>query len=106
MNTVTPSTGQDRSASSRITREVAMKFFATGRTADEFRRHAASPETVAGLSAGSGETPDAAQTLLLALADGIDKIVAEGLTFAECWDILGWDLGYVEALIRSQDGDR
>jgi hypothetical protein len=74
-----------------VTREDALKFRAGGRTAKGLRRHAADPETVAGLAAGTQHAEDEVRAFLLDLADSIDTLAAEGLTPADCCDLLGWD---------------
>jgi hypothetical protein len=84
----------------------AMKFYATGRTAAGLRAQAADPETVAMIAAGSLETEDEVRAMMLALADGVAQIAADGLTPADCWKLLGWSPDFVRALLASEGGAR
>jgi hypothetical protein len=97
--TVTPNAGTG-------TRRAAMIFYVTGRTAAGLRAEAADPETVAGIATRSPETEDEVRAMMLALADGIDQIAAEGLTPLDCWEELGWSPDFVEASLTPEDGAR
>jgi hypothetical protein len=97
--TVTPSERSD-------SRQAAMKFYATGRTAAGLQAQAADPQTVAMIAAWIPATEDKVRAEMLALADGIDQITAEGLTPADCWKLLGWSPDFVEALLTSEGGAR
>jgi hypothetical protein len=89
----------------RVTREDCVKFLAVGHTGSGLRAMAADPETVTALTAG-GDTEETARAMMHALADGIEQLIAEGLTMPGCWDLLGWDLDHAEAVIRSLGGAR
>jgi hypothetical protein len=97
--TVTPSEGS-------ASRQAAMKFYATGRTAAGLQAQAADPETVAVIAARTPATEHEVRAEILALADGIDKIAAEGLTPADCWKLLGWTPDFVEALLAPKGAVR
>ena len=93
--TVTPGEGSD-------SRQAAMIFYATGRTAEGLQAQAADADTVAAVAAKSAETEDEARAVMLALADGINQIAAEGLTPPDCWKQLGWSPDFAAALLTSE----
>lgn len=89
-----------------VTRREAMVFYATGRTAAAIRAYAARFVTVDDTTGQSIDDAIAVKALILALADGIDRIAAEGLTPADCWQQLGWSPDFVEALLTPEGGVR
>ena len=84
------------------TREDALKFMGSGRTAEGLRAVAGNPETVAAL-AQEDVSPETARATILAIADEIDKLTAEGVTAPDCWRILGWSLDYVEQVLGPRE---
>jgi hypothetical protein len=74
-----------------VSRADAMKFRAFGKTAAGFRAHAASPMTVEGLAVLAGVSEDVMRDTLLALADAIDQLEADGMTPEKCRWVLGLD---------------
>jgi hypothetical protein len=78
-------------ASPSVSREVAMAWYAVGRTAAGRRALAAIPSAVEDYAALYGTTPGQMRADLLAVADGIDALVAEGLTRVQCWYLAGLD---------------
>jgi hypothetical protein len=78
-------------ASPTVSREVAMAWYAVGRTAAGRRALAGIPTAVADYAALYGTTPEQMRADLLAVADGIDAIAAEGLTRVQCWYLAGLD---------------
>lgn len=95
-----------RPARTRVTRDDCLKFYGTGRTAGGLRAMAADPKAVAMTTTGSGEPAATVRAMMLDLADGIDQLAAEGITPADCWDLLGWDAAQVEAVLGGRDGGR
>jgi hypothetical protein len=78
-------------ASQPVSREVAMAWYAIGRTARGRRALAGIPVAVKAHADLCGVTPEEMRADLLAVADGIDMITAEGLTRADCWYLAGLD---------------
>lgn len=74
-----------------VTRDDAMKFYATGRTAEGLRAHAADPLVTEGIATLSGITPDEARQQMLALADAIDHITSEGITQEQAYFLMRLD---------------
>lgn len=74
-----------------VSREMAMAWYAVGRTAQGRRALAAEPMVVESYARLHGTTPREMRAELLAVADGIDAIVTEGLTRAQCWYLAGLD---------------
>ena len=72
-------------------REAAMAWYAIGRTAEGRRALARNPVASAAYAALYGMSPEEMRAELLAVADGIDMIAAEGLTRVECWYLAGLD---------------
>lgn len=72
-------------------REEAMEFYATGRTAAFLRGLAANPVIVASEAAKSGATEAEARGLMLALADAIDHITADGITQEQAYLLMRLD---------------
>jgi len=70
---------------------AAIKFYATGRTAEGLRAMAADDEMTRGLAVLSGITEDEEREQVLKIADAIDKLTAEGLTPVKCWYLAGLD---------------
>ena len=85
-----------------VTRREAMVFYATGRTAAGIRAYAARFVTVDDTTGQSIDDAVAVKALMLAIADGIDALEAEGLTPSDCYDAAG-----LSALLgRPADGAR
>ena len=78
-------------ASHPVSREIAMAWYAIGRTARSRRALANLPVAVIRFADVYGVTPDEMRADLLAVADGIDAVVAEGLTRVDCWYLAGLD---------------
>ena len=75
----------DGSAQSQADRDVAMKFYATGSTAESLRARAADPELMNALAVTARTSPASVLAEALKIADAIDALTAEGLTPAQCW---------------------
>lgn len=89
------------------TREDCLKFLGTLRAAEWLRECAARPETVTAAAADAGVTEDLIRAKMLALADGIDELTAEGITPPDCWRILGWTVEFVHQVLGiPMDGAR
>jgi hypothetical protein len=78
-------------ASQPVSREVAMAWYAVGRTAAGRRALAGDPLVVESYARLYGMSAEEMRADLLAVADGIDKITAEGLTRVDCWYLAGLD---------------
>jgi hypothetical protein len=72
-------------------RDDCMKFLATGRTAEGLRAKVADPMILEGMAILAGVQIPVMRQEMLALADGIDLIAAEGLTPGQCYFLLGLD---------------
>lgn len=70
-------------------RDDCMKFLATGRTADGLRAKVADPMILEGMAILAGVSVPVMRQEMLALADGIGLIAAEGLTPGQCYFLLG-----------------
>jgi hypothetical protein len=70
---------------------AGLKYFALGTTAEDLRAQAADTEWVRGMALEGGITEEQERTQLLAVADRIDSITAEGLTPVKCWYLSGLD---------------
>jgi hypothetical protein len=70
---------------------AALKFCATGRTAESLRIMAADPVMTEGLALLSGITEDEEREQVLKIADAIDELTAAGLTPVKCWYLAGLD---------------
>jgi hypothetical protein len=68
-----------------------MAWYAIGRTAQSRRALAKLPVAVSRFADIYGVSPEEMRAGLLAVADGIDAVVAEGLTRADCWYLAGLD---------------
>jgi hypothetical protein len=75
-----------------VTRETAVKFYATGRTAGELRAQAANPWLVRDRAKHAGVSPRFIRDEMLAIADGIEEVAATGLTPELAYFALGLDL--------------
>lgn len=90
MSTLTDSPAAP-AATRSVTRDDAMKFYATGRTSAGLRAHAADPMVLEGISVLSGTTPDEARQQMLSLADAIDHITADGITQEQAYLLMRMD---------------
>jgi hypothetical protein len=70
---------------------AALKFCATGRTAESLRVMAADPVMTEGLALLSGITEDEEREQVLKIAGAIDELTAAGLTPVKCWYLAGLD---------------
>jgi hypothetical protein len=70
---------------------AALKFYATGRTAEGLRAMAADEEMTRGLALLSGITPEEEREQVLGIASAIDALAAEGLTPEKCYFLAGLD---------------
>lgn len=74
-----------------ISREVALGFYAAGRSAAGRRALAADPLVVEAYAELDHISPEQERAVLLAVADGIEQVAAEGLTRADAWYLAGLD---------------
>jgi hypothetical protein len=81
----------DTTATRLADRDTAMKFYATGRTPERLRAHAADPLVLEGIAVLSGITPGEAREQMLALAEAIDHITAEGITQEQAYFLMRLD---------------
>jgi hypothetical protein len=91
---VVPVTELDVSHPTLVIRDywlAALKYFALGRTANDLRDEAADPEWVRGMALEGGITEEQERAQLLAVADRIADLKAEGLTPVKCWYLSGLD---------------
>jgi hypothetical protein len=70
---------------------AALRYRAIGRTAEDLREQAADPEWVRGLALEGGITEEQEREQLLAIADRMTQLAAEGLTPVKCWYLGGLD---------------
>lgn len=70
---------------------AALKYHATGRTAGSFRAQGADETFTRGMAALSGTTPEQERAWLLAVADAVDALAAEGLTPEKAYRLAGLD---------------
>lgn len=70
---------------------AALKFYATGRTAEGLRVQAADPAWTAGLAFIDGVTPAEEAAELLAIAGAIDSLAVAGLTPERAYALAGLD---------------
>jgi hypothetical protein len=68
-----------------------MRFHATGRTPEILRSYAADPLVTEGIAVLSGITPDEAREQMLALADAVEHITAEGITQEQAYFLMRLD---------------
>lgn len=70
---------------------AALKYRAAGRTAASLRAQAADPVMTEGLALLSGITAEQERTQVLAVADAIEALAAEGLTPEQCYFLASLD---------------
>jgi hypothetical protein len=79
------------STPTQASREVAMRFHATGRTPEVLRSYAADPLVTEGIAVLSGITPGEAREQMLTLAEAVDHITAEGITQEQAYFLMRLD---------------
>lgn len=70
---------------------AALKLYATGATAEDFRAEADSPARVKGLALLCGITQEQERAQALAIAGAIDNYAAAGLTPEQAYSLAGLD---------------
>jgi hypothetical protein len=89
--TLAPEAPARTEGTATASRDDCMKFYATGRTAEGLRAKVADPMILEGMAILAGVQIPVMRQEMLALADGIDLITAEGLTAEQCYFLLGLD---------------
>jgi len=74
-----------------VSRETALAFYAAGRSAAGRRALAAVPAVVEAYAELDHISAEQERAVLLAVADGIEQVTAEGLTRADAWYLAGLD---------------
>lgn len=78
-----------------VSRHEALMMMGKGWTSAALLARAATPALIASLAVRSGATRKHVRDLFLAFSAAVGGLEAEGMTFAGCWDELGWTAEYV-----------